>query len=617
MTKRIILCVCLASAAAAAGEEAVVVEAEWAGSGSGDPVLLQRLVAWRKGELTLQRYASCTVSLHITKVVAGKFYADRPAAPTGTGNVEVLVLDDAALAWDVVGDRHPSSGRWRLWMLPDGTPYVTDPNDTPIKADIRGAKETIARARRLLQEGKPQEQIDAAMSLRDIRCYGAIPAMLALADSGETVNVPGPIPMVARGVPVKPMAMQVALGDAIRKELPAQARGLRTRSTPTAESTAEEWRQWWQGVLKVEPFPKVTVADGPLREVMSAPMHWPGMHVSPDGMSALVVLSRVDKPSGEVRNGIRYVSFARAAGAKYVYEYPPQEVNRLPDGVVTAWTKDAVAIVWHEYSWDDKQHEVYFLRIGRDGRCDAKPLPLGLGAARNLAICPGGDGWTLAYCTKQGEVHVAKLDATGRPAGSPAKVAEAGTIAGNWNLDQNLLWLAEHGEGAVLAAGERQVNLWWLDRSGQVVRTARADTDEDRDGHSKKPYVVSSGKRICVAWKRSDNYADQLMVRLLDANGEPLMSPAIAADYVAGAARPVATGEDFVLVWQGYEQRPAQVRAVRLGADGKLGRPVVLFDGQRVSYNVGAGVKGDRLTVLIHDWAQWPFRLMLKEAAVP
>jgi hypothetical protein len=52
---------------------------------------------------------------------------------------------------------------------------------------------------------------------------------------------------------------------------------------------------------------------------------------------------------------------------------------------------------------------------------------------------------------------------------------------------------------------------------------------------------------------------------------------------------------------------------VSLGCDGKLGREVVVYDGQITSPNVTAGLDDGQLSVLVHDWTHWPFAVRLKQ----
>ena len=460
---------------------------------------------------------------------------------------------------------------------------------------------------------------DAMRLLDDCKAFGVVSDILPLLDSTAKITVPdGMWERLVTGESW-PMPVPSTLGVETARILAGLTHPLRDRRSPTEKDGREAWDKWWKELLATDPFPKVPVTVGPLREIASLPMHWPEVRISPDGMSGLLAMGGLRTPTAEARNGLRFVSFARADAARWVYEIPPKEVNRKPTGTVGAWATGRIGAMWHEYEHDPKNHKVLLLSMDRSGKPLHEVRQVGLAGAHHLAICPRGEGWLAACTTRKGAVLARAIAADGGPEGPCREVvANVGTELG-WNTGVHAVSMVPTPEGgaALVVGGDRSAQLLSIGGDLSLRGRVRVDDPNVARGHGFKPRMCSSGGVLCVAWAQMDNEDDRLFVRLFEERGRPLTPPIFVAEFVHAIARPMPDGDGFVLVWRSYAQTPGQVRAARVGPKGAIGPTVTVYDGRVTSPNVSAGLSGGRLNVLVHDWSRHPFRLLLKEAHSP
>ncbi len=583
-----------------------------------DCITMRRLLAWRKGDLTIRRYDCCEISLEVFKIIEGTRHADHPRRPGGTRNLYVFALNGAALAIDKGGQgMREIRGRWTLDVLPDGTLAVTDLAQTPMDIDIRDEKAKLAKMRKELESDDPARQYAALREFREKRCFALVPAVIALTDSKAQVTVPDGMHVTTAEGPHLTLPVQSTLGEEARSALHRVTHALRDRSSPTTKDGRRRWQTWWTGLLKTEPFPEVDVAPGTLTTIAELPMHWPELHISPDGAKGVLAYRDTHRAMDELPNGIRWMSFAETNASSFLYDCPRDDINRKPTGSVVAWTDQGVGIAWHEYEWDEKRHKAHFLAASPEGRVTHGPVPVSLTEARHLTLCRSVDSWLVVYNTKDGAVLSQRLDSVGSPLAKPIEVLKAGSIDLDYSIDARAASVVAAPSGAAAVfGGDDQVTLLMLDQAGRLRQSIRVDDPAIR-GHGFKPQIERVGDSLCVAWVQSDNDDDRLMTRVFDVEGRPRTGVIVVAEFVSGMARPVAASDGFALVWRSYAQTPGQVRAAHLECDGKIGRKAVVYDGQITSPNVTAGLGDGQLSILVHDWTRWPFAVRWKQVKWP
>ena len=591
----------------------LVVEASCASSGQVDPITLRRLMAWRKGHLLASPAGVPLLSLRVRRVIKGALPAAFVNPPTGVNLLEVVALDEAALAGVGLGNQ----GRWRLRRLPDGTLYVAAVADTPVKAKVSAHLSRLARIRSRLASKRPKMQYEGLRGLAKTVDYALVPAVLALLDSKAKVT--NPRGMHFHGVSGGGyMPVDVVLGQEARRILADMLSPLRTRRSPDERAGAAVWRKWWRAVLATAPFPAVREAPGTLTSLAPLPLNqtWVQLAADPRGSAAVVALTRAYTPVHGARNVILYLPLTGARTARPVYRVPAKGPQWEPRGMRAAWGPGGAALVWHDerYVGGKSRRQQWFLALTREGKPRHKPVDLKLGSTGHMALAPLGRGWVVAYERRADRAFwVQRLGAAGQRVGPARRIIAPAVEELGFHLGvQPLAAAALPGGAAVAVGGEQQLTLVLLDKQGKVTRRQRVD-DPGSGGSSFFPRLLRNGQRLCVAWRQTDNHDDRLLVRLHQLDGKPLTGPVVLAGHVDTVANIVPHGQGFGLTWAGHAQRPHQLRTRRVSAAGKPGPARVLAQRRARNQPLAAGALGGVLRLTFADSSSWPHRLMLKE----
>jgi hypothetical protein len=226
-----------------------------AGAGMGDRALLRRVVAWRNGDVCIGRRDRSHLSLLITRVIEGASPPMREGP--GTLQLDVVVIDDAAARAESSDVLNAPGGRWAFTQMPDGTPVVSAVADTawrepaPAGVTVRSQVEAVRAG---LRAADPRQRFEALRQFEDIRCFGLVDDVLAIADSTERIVDPegGRIYLEDTETKVihhEPIAVERVLGDVARRSLWRVTNALRDESSLAEAATAEQWRAWWRDVV--------------------------------------------------------------------------------------------------------------------------------------------------------------------------------------------------------------------------------------------------------------------------------------------------------------------------------------------------------------------------------
>jgi hypothetical protein len=620
-----------------AQSDEVTVEATWSGcGGSLDTAALRGLLAWRKGDLRIQRYSFAATGLKVTKVIKGELHDPRfQERPVGVDHLQVIFVNDAAIAWDKFGIPSASkvSGIWTLTELPDGSYVVADAKNTPFKTEhIAEGRKGEAEVARGLNPGDPQRQHDALRKFKRMKCFGLVPAVLPLLDSEAKVVVPDGIRFRdARGACRHGPAAST-LGAEARSALVRVTGPLRDRNSPTKDDAAAAWRKWWSELLEAEPFPRVEVEPGKVRTLAAPPMNqtWPEPRLLPGGRYALVGVSRYERPLNGARSGIRLVEIDRPLGDDFVYKVPLDAVNCEPRCLTVARRGNEAGIAWKEYSHKDKQNTVRFMSLGLPKRKGAA-VDLRLRRISHISVCTHGDGHWLLACSAvpadvdptkysdrdRKDIFLVELDASGNVSrrhpplelGGPPKWGDHGKVL--------VFSVASTPKGPALAyANARQgAFLSLLDRDLKIRRTVQMNDPKER-AHGFRPRVAVKGETVCVAWAQEDNYDDRLFARTYDLDGNPLSDARVVAEPVVATAGPVAAGDGFAVAWTDSQGGPSRVRLVTIGPRGNVGKTKTVFASRHLLSPIEVGATERAVHVMVLDRVYYPHRLLLKSVAL-
>jgi hypothetical protein len=617
-----------------APSEEVTVEASWSGgNGSLDTAALRRLLAWRKGDLRLERCGRPVIGLNVKRILKGRLHDPRfHERPIGVAHLRVIVIGDAAIGQEK-RTTYGAKGVWTLTELPDGSYVVADVEKMPFKARyIAEDKKAEAEVAGGLRSGDPQRQYDALRRFKRMRCFGLVPAVLPLLDSEAKVVVPDGIRFRdARGACRHGPAAST-LGAEARSALVRVTGPLRDRHSPAKDDAAAAWRKWWSELLAAEPFPRVEVAPGKVRTLAAPPMNqtWIEPRLLPGGRYALVGVSRYERPLNGARSGIRLVEVDRPLEDDFVYKVPLDATNCEPRCLAVARRGDAAAVAWKEYSHDDKTTTVRFMSLDLPKRKGAA-VDLRLRRISHISVCTHGDGHWLLACSAvpadadptkysdrdRKEIFFVELDASGNVSRRHPPLELGGPP--EWgDHDKVLVFsVASTPRGPALAyANARQgAFLSLLDRDLKIRRTVQAN-DPKEPAHGFGPRVATNGTTVCVAWVQADNYDDRLFVRTFDLDGRPLSGARVIAEPVVAMAGPVAAGAGFAVAWADCHGGPSRVRLATIGPRGNVGKTKTVFASRHLLSPIEVGVAERTVHVMALDRAYYPHRLLLKSVAL-
>ena len=436
-----------------------------------------------------------------------------------------------------------------------------------------------------------------------------MPAAIALLDSRTPIEVP-PLAEDAGGY-------TTTVGAIARRALAGVTAPLQDHHGPTAEDGAAAWTAWWYQVLQTEVAPPIRLAPG--RTVcltaLETARYWPELQLSPDGRTALIVATRLEKRQDGIRSGILWMPLDRPEKARFVYKVPVGVVNCEPEGLGAMWGTEAIGLVWHEYSFDPKLHRVRFLSLDCRGapRGEAVDVPVLQARRSQLALAPSGAGWLLAWNDDRFGPSVQRLDATGHPLGKPVVLLPHRSLDNRWSGGSRRVSLAQTPTGFVLLHGkERGLFLRLLSDALEVTHTVRVD-DPSVLGRSHDAYVCVGADTLCVAWHEYDNVGTRFLARVFGLDGTPRTGWIEVSDHINAIAPPAAGVGGFVLAWAGHELAPYQVSAAWLTAAGKVGPRVDLSSDRTTNWPLAAGLAPAWLRVIECNRDRWPMRILLRQ----
>jgi len=591
--------------APAAGDTVVVEATAGGSSGPIDPMSLRRLLGWRQGRVILPaRYAE--YGLAIKRVIEGQLPEFDPARPPGANLVDVLVLDEAAVAMDFRKNDGDVSGRWTLHRLPFGALAVMSLKDTPLKEG--DAEKLVAGIARGLKSDKPNDRRVALEAFGQCRCFSLVPDVIAMVDSEDSVEIPPHSP--------GEHGQLTTIGALALRHLQRVTSPLEDRSRPENPDRAA-WTAWWKEVLKTDPVAKAAPAPGETVTLAAIEMSnaIPEMAMSPDGRAAVATLPGLTKPLNGVQNGLLWMPLDKPDQAAFVCKTAPG-----PMGLAVAWGKEAAGLVWHESFPDTDSHHIWFVEAGLDGKAKGDPAELSLKDAHRVAIAPAADGWLLAWTNKGSGLTVQRLSHAAKPVGEPLPLDAGSPRAGTWALHINTISAVQMPDGfAVLHLAEKGLTLDIL--ADPLKRLESSRVDDPASGRTvEAAYLCVSPGGLCAFWSQADNSGSRLFARLYGLDGKPQTDPIKVTDAVKLSGMAIASclpGDGgFWLTWLGSEKAPNQIVAAWLSKDGKLGPHADLGSDKTYNWPARAGLKANALRVVNLNRDQWPNRILMKEVPI-
>jgi hypothetical protein len=608
----------------------VTIKAYMEGGRQLDKMSLRRLIAWRRGDLYIDRYSQAVISLHVEEVLKGNLHDPNfPERPTGVNNLNVVVINDAAIALEK-SKQYGIKGQWTLSRLPDGAYFVTDANDTPLKSiDITPEKNAIINIVNALKSGDADCQNTALQRLKDIKCFSCVELLFPLLDSKTKVIVPNGMHVLFRSGVCEPFPVESTLGAQARRTLVRLTAPLRTRYSPTVDDDEQVWHKWWKQILNTDPFPVLEVVPGTLTLLMELPMNqtWPQPRLSPKADSALVGVSRYQYPVDGARSGIVLLNINEPEKPNFTYKVPLEERNCEPTGLASAWSSTHAAIAWKEYFYDEKLARVKFMALDFK-RPVGIPVDLGLKHISHMALCPLVPGYWLLACTakpqdydptkrsdrKRREIFLLKLDSFGNILGQTQPLDISVQPHFSYHDGVRVFSAASTPKGPVLAYvnEDKGAFLLLLDHKLEIRGLSQIN-DPKSSGHGFMPRIAWNGNVLCVSWIQIDNYQDRLFARQFDIDGEPLTDVQLIAEPVGTMADPVSCEGGFIIAWTDFSQTPNQVRLCIISNNGAHQKQQIVFVGKDLVNPIELGLSNGSIKVMMCDREFYPYRLLLKE----
>jgi hypothetical protein len=608
----------------------ITVEASVVGGGSLDKKSMCRLVAMCKGDLHLRKYRHATISMGISKVIDGSLYApDFANRPVGTKALEVIVINDAAMAFDKSGaEQRPSraTGIWKLSTLPNGAYIVSSLSDTPFaNVDIAAEKNAAVTIGDDLKSGDPDRQNQALQQLKETESFTHIELIFPLLDSDQKVMVPNAISVRFKDGGSRMLPRESTLGAEAGNVLWRLTSPLRTEGSPGKEDDKTVWQRWWKGILDIEPFPDVHVEKGPVKVLTEIPMNqsWPYLRLSPDGRHTLLGVSRYRHLVNNARSGIRLLDFERKVDDDFVYKVPVNERNAEPTGLAAAWHGDSAAVAWKEYFYDEKLRRVKFMTLSLFGT-HTVPVDLNLKQVSNMALCYSGDRQWLLICTakpedydhknrsdrKRRELFVMKLDSSGKVLlrTQPLEMPVQPNNSFSDSIQTVNAVSTPKGTAVIFTNSSVGPFLLLLDKELNVRGFTQVNDPKSRQSTSVSK-IVWNGKVLCTSWISRR----KLFVRKFNEDGQPVTKQQQVASSVLRMSGPVACQDGFALAWTCKDFLADHVRFGIVPNNGSEMKQYLVYKGVNTVGPIELAAVGDKVRVMMYDRQMYPRRLLLKE----
>jgi len=600
----------------------VTVEASLGGEGYLNKIGMCRLVAMCNGDL----YRYSVLTLHINKVVEGNLYDPNFAGrPIGVNNLYVVVINDAAIALDKFGTRRVK-GIWKLSTLPNGAYIVSSLADTPFNSeDITTEKNVIVTIGDDLKSGDAERQNWALQKLKEIKSFTHIELIFPLLDSDQKVIVPNAICVSYKDGSHAMFPKESTLGAEARKVLLQLTASLRREDSPAEKDDGIVWQRWWKGILDIEPFPEVYVEQVSSKVLAILPMNqtWPEIHISPDGTRGLIGVSRYQYLVNNARSGIRLLDFKRSSDDDFVYKVPLKEVNAEPTGLAVAWAKNAVAVAWKEYFYDENLFRVKFMALSFSGPT-TDPIDLNLKRVSNMSLCYLGDEQWLLFFTakpedydpknhsdrKRRELFVMKLDSSGRVLLKTPPLEMPFQPNNDYSHMVRTVTAVSTPKGTAVVFTNEDIGpfLLLLDKELKVRRLTQINDMKLRQSTSESR-LSWNGKVFCTSWISQN----KLFVRQFNEDGKPITKPQQIAASIVGMSGPVPCQDGFALVWTCRDFLINQVRLGIVSDNGSEKKQYIVYNGMPKVSPVELAVVDTKARVMMYDRQIYPRRLLLKD----
>jgi hypothetical protein len=582
-----------------------------------------RLLAWKKGNI----YMYGKININVTKILEGNLHDPNfPSRPVGVANLEVVLINDAALGLKKFGEFKDIDGKWILTKLPDGSYIIGDIKNTPFQMNIDPEKKAIKDIAQGLRSGDPNQQYEALRRYKEIMSLSLIPDIIPLLDVTEKVTDPEAILMMTnKGYQAIPA--EFALGTEARRVLYTAASPLRNSHSPQSSDSIKVWQNWWREILEIDPFPEIVVEPGKIDTLTTLPMNqtWPQPYLSPDGYFAVIGVSRYQYQQNQTRNGLRLLGINESSLIDdFVYKIPVNAINCEPTGLRMAWVNHIVGLVWKEYGYSEELSSIKFMVLDADNRI-GHPVDLELKKINHMSLCSFNDSsgqWLLAFTTPAPgknyedrglqDVFLLILDSGGNII---KKQPLALSIPPNYNYHDGIQALSvvatPVGPAIVYVNENNGLFLALLDWNLNTRKVTQVNDPEIRSNDF-QPQLCYNDGILCVLWLQHES----LFVRTVNIDGESLVEARMISESVSAIGKPVSFKNRFAFVWVDNSQTPNQVRLNTINSNGILGNIKTVYNGKYLTGPIDIGVSGNIARILIHSWAFYPHPLLIKEIAL-
>jgi len=591
-------------------DQVTIVAKEIAGQGQLDARSLQRLVAWKKGDVYLQKHGYSQIGFKVEKVIAGQLHdPDYAQRPVGVNTLQVTVINEAAIA---LKKFEHVEGEWILQKLPDESYFVSELANTPFRGrSIHQEKEEIRKMIADLNSGNPKQQNEALGKLKDLKCMQAIGPVISLIDNQTKVTDPHGMRVHMKGG-CKSLPVETTLDKQARQALSQIIGPLKTRFTPKKDAPKIAWKKWWKEVLATNPFPKVQTNSGKSKDVIKLAMNQthPEAHLSPLGDRAIISFSRLQKPVDNSRSGILLIDIEQSKKT-YLYQVPLKDRNLEPSGLTVAWAGKKYALAWKEYSHDD----VKFLSSSAK-----KPVSLGLKKVSHLALAPlDSKKWVLACTAKKDgnddkTIFFVVFDSTGKQLQKtkPLQLSTSPSFGYHDGIRALTMTATPLGPALTFVNENKGVFLLLLSKQLKVRKLVQVN-DSKMSGHGFIPNLTSNKNTILTSWIQSDNFQDRFFARKFDLAGTPTSDVFLVSDFVKNIARPISDKNDFYIAWTDFSQSPNQVRIRKITGNKNNKKDVIALDSRHHPAPIELGVFKSKIKLLFCDRNLYPYRFIVKE----